>query len=207
MNGADRAILYGVACASGFRAGELASLCPSAFDLSADPPTVTLRAENAKNGRTAVKQVPLDVVEALSAYLAGRPADYPTWPGTWVEKAAEMFRLDLESAGIPYAIDGPAGPLCADFHSLRHSYVALLDHSGASLKQAMQLTQHSDPKLTMARYGRAQLHDLGEAVRRLPTLLDSPNPERQALRATGTEERGNCYSAGRFGLHRVCTNQ
>jgi hypothetical protein len=70
------------------------------------------------------------------------------------------------AAGIPYVIDGPDGPLYADFHSLRHTYVALLDRSGASLKQAMQLARHSDPKLTMARYGRAQLHDLEETVRR-----------------------------------------
>ena len=31
----------------------------------------------------------------------------------------------------------------------------------------MQLARHSDPKLTMARYGRAQLHDLAGAVERL----------------------------------------
>src|SRR5262249_59333358 len=75
----------------------------------------------------------------------------------------------------------------ADFHALRHSYVALLEQGGVSLKQAMQLARHSDPKLTMARYGRAQLHDLGEAVRRLPALLTDPQPESQALRATGTD--------------------
>ena len=52
-------------------------------------------------------------------------------------------------------MEGPDGPLYADFHSLRHSYIALLDKSGATLKEAMQLARHSDPKLTMAVYGRA----------------------------------------------------
>jgi hypothetical protein len=72
---------------------------------------------------------------------------------------------------------------------LRHSYVALFDRSGATLKEAMQLARHSDPKLTMARYGRAQLNDLAEAVRRLPQLLTgtATGSQAQALRPTGTE--------------------
>src|SRR5262249_2464570 len=107
-----------------------------------------------------------------------------------------MFWADLEAAGIPYAVEGPDGPLYADFHSLRHSYLALLDRAGLSLKMAMQLARHGGPKLTMARYGRAQLHELGKAVSRLPTLLDRPG--REALKATGTDT-----SAGMDGP--VCT--
>src|SRR5262245_8657481 len=72
-----------------------------------------------------------------------------------------MLRIDLEAAGVPYIVEGPDGPLYADFHSLRDSSIALLDRRGATLKEAMQLARHSDPKLTMAVYGRAQLHDLG----------------------------------------------
>ncbi len=96
-----------------------------------------------------------------------------------------MLRTDLDAAGIPYEAKGPDGPLFADFHALRHSFIALLDRSGATLKEAMQLARHSDPKLTMAVYGRAQLHDLGEAVRRLPALLDAGSPV-EAAKATGT---------------------
>jgi hypothetical protein len=98
-----------------------------------------------------------------------------------------MLRLDLDLAGVPYVIEGPDGPLFADFHALRDSYIALLDKSGATLKEAMQLARHSDPKLTMAVYGRAQLHDLGAAVGRLPSLLNEPDTETQALQATGTD--------------------
>jgi integrase len=82
-----------------------------------------------------------------------------------------MRRIDLDAAGVPYVVDGPDGPLYADFHALRHSYIALLEKSGARLKEAMRLARHSDPKLTMAVYGRAQLHDLGRAVERLPDLM------------------------------------
>jgi integrase len=187
VTGADRAMLYSVACASGFRAAELASLCPDAFALDGEPPTVTLAAEHAKNGRTAVQPLPAGIVEALRDYLAGRPADQPIWPGTWPKKAAEMISLDLDAAGIPYVVEGTDGPLYADFHSLRHSFIALLDRSGATLKEAMQLARHSDPKLTMAVYGRAHLHDLGEAVGRLPGLLIGLPVADAALAATATE--------------------
>ena len=196
LSGRDRTALYSVACASGFRAEELSSLRPAAFTLDGDPPTVTLAAENAKNGRTAVQPLQPDVAEALRDYLAGRPADQPVWPGAWYRKAAEMLRIDLDAAGVPYAVEGPDGPLYADFHALRHSYVALLDQSGATLKEAMQLARHSDPKLTMAVYGRAQLHDLGEAVRRLPALLDGEPAGREAARATGTHGAANSSPAG-----------
>jgi integrase len=183
--GSDRAMLYSVACASGFRAAELASLCPMAFDLDAEPPAVTLSAEYAKNGKTAVQPLPPDVASALREYLAGRPADQPVWPGVWFTKAAEMLRIDLKAAGIPYVLEGPDGLRYADFHALRHSFISMLDKSGATLKEAMQLARHSDPRLTMAVYGRAQLHDLGQAVGRLPSLMGSS--ESAALKATGTD--------------------
>src|SRR3954454_10031953 len=87
--------------------------------------------------------------------------------------------------------NGPDGHLYPDFNSLRHSYIALLDKSGATLKEAMQLARHSDPKLTMAVYGRAALHDLGAAVDRLPALTlprpADPAEAAPALRVTGTE--------------------
>ena len=51
LAGANRAVLYSIACVSGFRASELASLCPDAFDLDGDPPTITLAAEHAQRKR------------------------------------------------------------------------------------------------------------------------------------------------------------
>src|SRR5262249_39847831 len=158
------------------------------FDLSADPPAVTLAGDKAKNGQTAVQPLPPDVAGALRDYLSGRSASALVWPGTWPDRAADMLRIDLDAAGIPYAVEGPDGPLFADFHALRHSYVALLDRAGASLKQAMHLARHSDPRLTMARYGRPQLHDLSAAVERFPSLLPTdPLAADAALAATGTD--------------------
>jgi integrase len=132
LTGPDRSMLYVTAAASGFRASALASLRPENFDLARfGVATVTLGAEHAKNGRTAEQPLPPDVADALRGYLAKRPAGRPVWPGTWPDRAADMFRRDAEAAGIPYVVQGADGPLFADFHALRHSYVAMLDQTGA----------------------------------------------------------------------------
>src|SRR5262249_45256043 len=112
------------------------------------------------------------------------------WPGGSSEPLGCRLRAADRDRQYAYVIEGPDGPLYADFHSLRHSYIALLEQSGATLKQAMQLARHSDPKLPMARHGRTQLHDLAETVSRPPSLLPTvANAEAAALAATGTDPR------------------
>jgi hypothetical protein len=141
-----------------------------------------------KNRKGATQPLPTDVAAVLRDYLTGRSVGAPLWPGNWWKLGADMLRIDLDAVGIPYAVEGPDGPLYADFHAVRHSFVALLEKSGATLKEAMQLARHSDRKLTMAVYGRAQLHDLGRAVERLPDLKTGPATEAGALKATGTTD-------------------
>ena len=48
----------------------------------------------------------------------------------------------------------------------------------------MRLARHSDPKLTMAVYGRTQLHDLAAAVSRLPSLTPPEQGEGGGAPAT-----------------------
>src|SRR5262245_42830342 len=104
-----------------------------------------------------------------------------------------MLRLELDACGIPYAVEGPDGPLYADFHALPHSYVAMLDRTGVTLKEAMALARHSDPKLTMKRYGKPQLHDLGAKIERLPSLRPTGlATEPAAQSATGTDGGPAC---------------
>lgn len=200
LSGRDRHALYLAAVATGFRASELASLTPASFDLDADPPAVALAGLHAKNRKPVLQPLPNDVADTLRSYLAGKPANAVVWPGTWTEKASAMLRHDLEACGLPYVIDGPDGPLHADFHSLRHTFISFLDKSGATLKQAMQLARHSDPKLTMARYGRAHLDDLGAAVDRISDLLpkDGAKPEAATLQATGTDGKPTEKLVGRL---------
>ncbi len=187
LSGQDRFLLYATACGTGFRASSLASLTPESFDLTTDRPTVTLAARNVKNRKTKVQPIPADLAELLREHLAGRPAGERIWPGTWAsgKRGADMLRLDLEAAGIPYAIDGPDGPLYADFHALRHTYLTLGGRAGIDLRTLQELAGHSDPKLT-ARYSHRRLYDLAGAVEKLPAFLPEPTPP-ASLAATGTE--------------------
>jgi integrase len=171
LTGPDRAMLYFMAMATGLRAAELASLTPRSFELGASPPVVYVQPGYVKNRQEVSQPLTPELAKVLGDYLAHRPADKPVWPGTWYKDAAKALKIDLEAAGIPYVVQGPFGPLYADFHALRHSFIALLDRAGVTVKQAMQLARHSDPRLTMARYGRAQLCDLGAAVEALPVLM------------------------------------
>ena len=172
LTGPDRFHLYAAACGTGFRASALASLTPENFDLAGALPTVTLPARHAKNRKTKVQPLPEDLAELFRGYLRGRPAGQRLWGGTWAEdhRGAEMLRIDLQAAGIPYVIEGPDGPLYADFHSLRHSYLTLGGRAGIDLRTLQELAGHSTPVLT-ARYSHRRLHDLAGAVEKLPSLL------------------------------------
>src|SRR5262249_27045482 len=93
---------------------------------------------------------------------------------------------DLEAAGIPYAVEGPDGPLYADFHSLRHTYLTLLGRGGVDLRTVQEPAGHSTPTLT-ARYAHRRLYDLAGAVEKLPPFLPGQPDSPAAVRATGTE--------------------
>src|SRR5262249_37054964 len=159
LNGLDRAALYLTACGTGFRVRALAGLTPADFDLAGEMPAVVLPARLAKNKKAKVQPLAADVAATLRAYLDGRSRNKPVWPGTWNVDAAEMLRADLEAAGIPYAVEGPDGPLFADFHALRHTYLTLGGRAGIDLRTLQELAGHSNPNLT-ARYSHRRLHDL-----------------------------------------------
>ena len=192
LTGRDRFHLYATACGTGFRASALASLTPESFDLSADLPTVTLTARHNKSRRTKVQPLPPDLADLLRDYLGAKPAGQPVWGGTWASDrlGAEMLRSDLAVAGIPYAVEGPDGPLFADFHALRHTFLTLGSRAGIDLRTLQELAGHSTPTLT-ARYSHRRLYDLAGAVEKLPSFLPNrgDGSEAAALRATGTEGR------------------
>src|SRR5262245_23500394 len=57
----------------------------------------------------------------------------------------------------------------------------------------MALARHSDPKLTMKRYGKPQLHDLGAKIERLPSLRPTGlAAEPVTLSATRTDGAPAC---------------
>src|SRR5262249_38989062 len=160
---------------------------PERFDLDGDTPTVTLAARRNKSRVLKVQPVPPDLAALLRDYLRDKPAEEPLWGGTWARdgKGAEMLRLDLEAAGIPYVVEGPDGPLFADFHALRHTYLTLGGRAGIDLRTLQELAGHSTPTLT-ARYSHRRLHDLAGAVEKLPSILpvEEGTGAVAALRAT-----------------------
>ncbi len=168
LTGEDRYALYLTAAGIGFRATALANLTPEQFDLTAN--TATLPAKLNKSRKTKVQPIPSDVAAELVRYFAGKPAGQPIWGGTWAEKGAEMLRIDLDAAGIAYAVNGPNGPEHADFHALRHSYLTLLGNSGADTRTVQELAGHSSPVVT-ARYMHKRHDDLAGAVGKLPSLV------------------------------------
>lgn len=181
-----------VAAYTGFRAGEMAELMPSDFALDAPTPVVWLAADETKNRKEATQPLPRELTDHLRVYLAARVSGSPVWPGTWHEKAADMMRLDLEAAGIPFAVTDPDGRTrVADFHALRHTLGVLAEQGGATLREEMTLMRHSDPKLTMRTYGRLKPHELSRTVEGIPSLVrtavpqrDDPQPPDQTLSLT-----------------------
>jgi integrase len=119
----------------------------------------------------------------MRVYLAGKPDGESIWPGLWYADTAEMLRIDLDAAGIPYEVEGPDGPLYNDFHGLRHAYITSLESARLSVKTAQELARHSDPKLTLNRYTHKTLFDLGAAVGQLEPVPNFPciSPNRSDL--------------------------
>ena len=200
LTGPDRFHLYLTAAGTGFRARALSNLTPDDFDLVGDSPTVTLAARFNKSRKPKVQPLPPDVAEQLRVYLAGRPGDQPVWGGTWAKdkRGAEMIRGDLETAGIPYSVEGPDGPEYADFHALRHSYLTLGGRSGIDLRTLQELAGHSKPELT-ARYSHRRIYDLTGAVGKFPNFLPpDAGSEVVEQRATGTDGPILCAGAHRI---------
>lgn len=97
----DRAMLYRVACYTGLRASELASLTVSSFDLEAG--TVSVQAAYSKRRRDDVLPLHASLIGLLSQWLATKQSG-TLWKGTWANKhkvqAAKMLRRDLTLAGV-----------------------------------------------------------------------------------------------------------
>ena len=176
LTGEDRYHLYLTAFATGFRAGELASLTPAHFHLADEPPSVSLPGKNAKNKKTVRPPIPPAVAIALRSYFAGKTAGQPIWPGEWKRHGAYMLRIDLRAAKVPYVVETPHGKEHADFHALRHTFLSSLAAAGIGAKELQTLARHSDPRLTLGVYTHARSAELVKAVGRLkvPGATESP---------------------------------
>ncbi len=212
LTGEDRAMLYLVASTTGLRANELANLTPEAFDLTTESPTVTIKAKTEKSRRGAVLPILPLVAKRLDQWLSSRSVRRlgRLWAGTWSEKAAVMFRRDLQAARDRWLGEAEQNPAehaqrlqseflkpetlngeRADFHALRHSFVSMLASSGVHPKTAQMLARHSTITLTMDRYSHVRLADLSQAVQTMPSLLNAPEPD-GIIRFAGTQPPVPC---------------
>ncbi len=182
IGGPDRLILYTLAANTGFRASELGSLTPRSFSLDASPPTVTVEAAYSKHRRRDVQPLRPDVAELLRKYLAGRRADRRVWPGTWTGAAAEMLRLDLEAAGIPYQDEQGR---YFDFHALRGQFISFMAAGGVHPKVAQVLARHSTITLTMDYYTHLDVFDVSGALDKLPGVKAAPAAPAEGDKAAG----------------------
>ena len=218
LPGTDRYFLYLTACATGFRAGELASLTPDSFQVTGDHATVRVASSCTKNRKEALQPLPADVANALVGYLRDKPPSALVWPGKWSMKAFRMIRADLWTARALWLSEASEDEerarreqsdflvYCdsqgryADFHALRHSYITMVGKSGVSPKEHQDLARHSTYSMT-ARYTHSRAYDLAAAVQSLPIPTDSPNRTFGALAATGTDGK---YLGPNLGLKTAC---
>jgi Phage integrase family len=159
----------------------LRTLTPDQFRLDSSAPSVTGRSCYTKNGKEAVQPLALSLADRLRPWLATKAPGTPVFEGM-TQRTAEMLRVDLKAAGVPYETDSGV----ADFHSLRGDFISYIVSSGASVKTCQTLARHSTPSLTIGIYAKASLHDINGAVENLPDLT-APAPKSESLRMTGTD--------------------
>ena len=201
MTGPDRAMVYAVASATGLRANELRSLTPASFDLDSDPASVTVTAGSSKHRREDVQLIPDELAAMLRPWLADRPTGEPVFP--LPDKTSKMLRADLAAARRAWLEEAQTAQeretreasaflayrdgsgLVFDFHALRGQYVTAVVRGGASVKVAMDLARHSDPRLTLGAYTHLATADKRAALASVPVVRPR-RPESGQAKATGT---------------------
>ena len=182
----ERRILYMLAACSGFRAEEIRNL--TVGHLSHDRTGTFYDAEWTKNRESGFQELPSWLVETLSEHVRSGhareryeririarqsrhdpKATVPDDPLVYVPShTAREFRKDLRRAAVPEATSEGT----AVFHSLRHTFVTLLDQVGASESEQQQLARHAPSNITRRVYSHVEpdrrrqlVEQVGEIVR------------------------------------------
>ena len=164
FDGFDRAKIYMISYFTGLRRKEIASLTPMSFNLTDNPPTLTIQAGNSKHRKKDVLPLHPELVNILSEWLDGKESCEELFPKLAKRRTWLMVKKDLERVGIPYeTADG-----IADFHAAgRHTHITELLRNGATLPQAKELARHSDVRTTM-KYTHIGIDDQAKALSSLP---------------------------------------
>tara|TARA_Y100000589_G_scaffold133739_1_gene127756 strand:- start:811 stop:2157 length:1347 start_codon:yes stop_codon:yes gene_type:complete len=158
--------IYLTALLTGLRRKEINSLVCADFSLYTDKPTISLRAENAKNDKAAVFQLRADLASELRKII---PANAKPTSKPWKMPRSEAVKRDLIRAGIE--LEDARGRR-VDFHALRHTLGTNLARAGVAPRVAMEIMRHSDMRLTMKIYTDEGMLPTAPAFAGLPQYMD-----------------------------------
>ncbi len=198
--GEERRMTYLVLATTGLRKSELASIRICDAHLDGAKPFLELRAESAKNRKTAKIPLRRDVADELVLHVTRRlkeaqraarearrpiPALLSPQSGLAVvpDALVKIFKRDCAHAGLPQT---DARGRSIDVHALRTTFGSHLALAGIPLRTAQELMRHSDPKLTANVYQDMGILDTFGAVESLP-CLSTPKDEAR-IAAQGGEE-------------------
>ena len=166
--GRERALLYKMAVLTGLRRGELAALRVAFLRLDYKPfPSLELSGEFTKNGKVAKLLLVPALAEELRYWIADTNKQTNDLLFTVSSKLNNIFRRDLQAAGIAYKDDRGR---YADFHSLRHAANTMLGMAGIPSKLRQLYMRHSDIRLTTATYDDDSLYEMQPVVTALEGL-------------------------------------
>ncbi|NLF73671.1 MAG: site-specific integrase [Candidatus Anammoximicrobium sp.] len=231
--GADRAMMYILSALTGYRKGEIGSLTRRSFDLTSDPPTVTVQAIYSKRKRTDTQVLHPDVVTRLTQWLAATerpPAEilFPVSgrvPGGIDRKTSKMMRRDLAAARKAWLEEAQTEEersrrkqsdflrykdsqgRYADFHANRHTFITNLGRVGVHPKTAQTLARHSDIRLTMNVYSHTDLAEKTEAVRRLPGLWECSGSAPESQDGTNGQKTSRKAERGEEDPDQRCSSE
>ncbi len=162
-SGEERARIYTISYLTGLRRKEIGSLTSRSFNLSGNPPTVTVEAACSKHRKKDVLPLHHELVVLLKDWLID-DLDELLFPGLEKRRTWVMVKKDLERVGIPYKTEEGI----ADFHAAgQYTHITELLRNGTSLPEAMKLARHSDIKMTL-KYTHIGIKDQHRAVQNLP---------------------------------------
>lgn len=190
LTGEERALLYIIACYTGFRRNEISSVTSRSFDFTSEPPTLTVQAACSKRRRLDVIPLREDLAQLLRQWIEGKHRLKPDEPLLKIrgKHTAEMLRKDLTSARKTWIEEAKTDTeqaarekssfltyvntegRVADFHALRKTFITNLSRAGVSPKMAQSLARHSDINLTMNVYTMLNVSDQAAAVEALPPI-------------------------------------
>ncbi len=164
-----RRVLYATALETGLRRGELCKLEWRDVHIDAGEPFLSVRRSTTKNHKPAPTPIDTELANELRTI---RPLNVAPGQKVFAKLIPRMdkFRADLEAAGIEPA---DAEGRHIDFHALRMTFQMLLTLNGTAPRVVQELMRHSDMKLTTKTYTDASQLPTGEAIRKLPSLLES----------------------------------